>query len=345
MNRLFLHIGTHKTGTTTVQRFFDANRESVQAQGYVYPQNSIGGLRDHYAHHRIAHAIAGRPDVGTPDDAQRFFDALRSELAPGQSAVVSAEALYRHVATDPSGLSISTFDAGDGSTGDPLSFIRRVKDCIGDFDVTIMVMLRRQDLFLESLYAEQVMSSSYSANIGSFLEKRGWLADYEQRLGMWAEVFGENRISVRLFEPEAFGMPVEQFFLTWLGGTWNDQLTRTPLYNATIPRSLVEFKRTLNNRQPRKVSTIYRRWLEQIAEQAKDGSLPDIGSYFLTYAERNALLEHHAETNRNLARRYFDRDQLFTNTDTIEPYDDPTSLSNASFKKITRQLMRFLADR
>ena len=39
--KLILHIGTAKTGTTTLQHWFASNRESLQVQGIYYP-NSLG---------------------------------------------------------------------------------------------------------------------------------------------------------------------------------------------------------------------------------------------------------------------------------------------------------------
>ena len=44
---LYLHIGTEKTGTTSVQKFFKANRALLAKNGIVYPvapgkQNHMG---------------------------------------------------------------------------------------------------------------------------------------------------------------------------------------------------------------------------------------------------------------------------------------------------------------
>lgn len=42
-NRLILHIGTEKTGSTAIQRFLRANRESLSKQGYAVPE-SLGAI-------------------------------------------------------------------------------------------------------------------------------------------------------------------------------------------------------------------------------------------------------------------------------------------------------------
>ena len=36
-NKLFLHVGSHKTGTTAIQRFAYLNRSTLRAKGFWYP--------------------------------------------------------------------------------------------------------------------------------------------------------------------------------------------------------------------------------------------------------------------------------------------------------------------
>ena len=51
---LVAHVGFHKTGTTSLQASFAANRDTLKAQGVLYPKL---GLK---AHHRAAWALIGR---------------------------------------------------------------------------------------------------------------------------------------------------------------------------------------------------------------------------------------------------------------------------------------------
>ena len=49
MHRLYIHMGTPKTGTTAIQLFLHSNQEILQKQGYQFPNLSsiftgIGGL-------------------------------------------------------------------------------------------------------------------------------------------------------------------------------------------------------------------------------------------------------------------------------------------------------------
>lgn len=337
--KLFLHIGTHKTGTTTIQHFLAANRQALRDQQLVYPDISLVGFKGPRTHHRLAHAIVGRPGAGTRDDVRRFFDELRRDLRDGEAAIVSSEAFYRHVLPGEPG---GAHENAGGATRDTLPFVTAVRDCVGDFEVTVLVMLRRQDLFLESLYAEQVMRSNYVDGIDRFLEERLWLADYDARLATWAEVFGRDSLDVRVFDPAAFAQPIEREFLTRVGGHWDDGLRPAVTRNATLPRCLIEYKRALNGGHPRQVSTQYRKWLEALAASSPPGTLPDLGRYYLTQPRRAEVLAGFEAGNRRVAREHLGRDEVFDST-VPAAYAPPEELRPRHFRQITRRLLRSLA--
>lgn len=48
MTKVILHVGTHKTGTTSIQAALAASRPALQAAGILYPDVSpfLGGRRD-----------------------------------------------------------------------------------------------------------------------------------------------------------------------------------------------------------------------------------------------------------------------------------------------------------
>ncbi len=336
MPEMYLHIGTHKTGTTSVQRFFAQNRERVREHGIFYPSTSIGPFPDHYAHHRVSHAIAGRdPDHGI-DDARAFFAAVAEQRREGERVFISAEPMYRHTMSD-----IDDADRGFEA------YAEQVAACVADFDVTVLVMLRRQDLFLESLYAEHVLSTGYTGTIDDFADERARLLDYESRLRIWAHAFGDDRLDVRLFEPKQFGMPIEQLFVEWLGADWSDSFEIGARRNVTLQRVLVEFKRMLNSPdQGSKINTQYRRWLEKLAQTQAAKDFPDLGKYYLQPRDRVELVERHEKGNRIVAERYLARGRLFEEpiADQLADYVDRPVLSDEDFRKISRILVRMIAN-
>ena len=95
MARLFLHIGTYKTGTSYLQYLFDRNRDRLAQAGILYPR--IGPVP---AHHALAAAWGDIPDLpracfrdGGPD---RLWEDLvrRHARAPG-TVLLSSEVFSR----------------------------------------------------------------------------------------------------------------------------------------------------------------------------------------------------------------------------------------------------------
>lgn len=336
MPELVIHVGTHKTGTTSVQRFFSRNRAKLRDAGIWYPSPSVAGLPDHYAHHRIAHAVGGTDAELGFDDAVTFFDTLRSKARDGEKIFLSAEPLYRHVIVDE--------DSRDSDRY--LNFAQRFRQAVGDFDITLMFMFRRQDLFAESLYAEHVMSSGYTHPIEKFLNERAPLFDYSERLGVWSRAFPDAAIAVDLFEPKKFEHPIERKFVEWIGGMWSDEYEQGAARNVTLPRTLVEFKRQINTTgQGTAVNATFRGWLEQLAQMPAAESFPDLGKYYLQPDARLALLDEHVEGNGSIAQRYFDRDELFTESvlDDLRKYGRTPGLNPQEYRKISKLLFRMIA--
>lgn len=94
MARLILHIGAHKTGTTSVQKFFKMNEGALAAHGVAYP---LTGRKN-------AHYILAAPWISgmehrhgfTPADGLKTWDHLDREWADHDGVVfISSEAFCR----------------------------------------------------------------------------------------------------------------------------------------------------------------------------------------------------------------------------------------------------------
>ncbi|MEV8360181.1 hypothetical protein [Microbacterium sp. NPDC076895] len=332
MSKLLLHIGTHKTGTTSVQHFFASNRDALRAQGIFYPPTDLGGqFGDQYAHHAIAHAIANVSGDGTgASRAKAYFDALRDRVVPGETVVISAEPLYRHRLRDAQGKSLGR-----------MAYLRAVRDAIGDFDVSVIAMVRRQDLFLESLYSENIMAGTYRDPIERFIADRAPQADYAQRLAEWGAVFGSENIHVRPYEAAEYGASLERYFLQWVGGTVSDSLTFGSRRNVTVPRELVEFKRVINASIEPAWNAPVRHWVETMARR-QASSFGALGKFYLTSEQRARVLQAAEPGNRDVARQYLGRSELFSDT-TLPLQADPPPLPHHTFEEIAGSMVGSLA--
>jgi len=183
---LLLHVGTHKTGTSSIQAFMEGNRDRLLARGIHYPRScSVYGGN----HSPLCGVMAPDPRddrwVGMPGwDA--FVAECREAAAP--TVVVSGEIfcnrmLDRKQAVRIRDLFLALFDS-----------------------ITIVVYLRRQDEFVRSLYLEAVKhGSSNQSDLGQDFEATARRlaarhGDYLHLIRILDEVFGRERLRIRVFE-------------------------------------------------------------------------------------------------------------------------------------------------
>ena len=179
---VIVHIGSHKTGTTTIQRFAASHRAALRERGLWYPSYEEIGLSGHYGHHDFAHAIAGIEDRLSARDAERFADLIRKGIRPGETALISAEPIYRHLLPQDA-------EYWPGRRG----YAERLKEVIGVEDATILCVFRRQDSFARSLYQEKIKSRKYVESFRQFLVNQRYEFEYHRQLTLFREVFGKVR--------------------------------------------------------------------------------------------------------------------------------------------------------
>jgi hypothetical protein len=335
---LFLHIGTHRTGTTSIQWFCDANRRALAKAGIYYPSFAIGRYHSHYAHHALAHATAGDSSQMDLRDVTRFLSLVRRRMGRGRACLISAEPYYRH-----------RLPAADGrpSFG---RYIDRVAETFADFDVTVLVMVRRQDLFLESLYAEHVMATDYTSTIGDFAASHHGVLDYRGRLEAWSQAFGRQRVRVLPYEPSLLDRPLERAFLEWLGIEWSEAFhIDADRRNVRLTRACVEFKRMANaaGEFDPEANTVLRGWIEDLGGDDAGVGIPDLGEYYLAPADRLELMADFADDNRLVANEYLGREELFTRgiEADIENYSGDLRLSDADRLAMAHLLLHRLSKR
>ena len=164
--RLIVHIGTQKTGSTSLQRSLHESPEALAQAGVRYAAlDRSGRALKHVSVLRAARS----PESAV---AQTEFNALMAELAaPGiHSLIVSEERFWK----------------GDLT---PLSFFAKFRPAC---EVVVVVCLRRQDLYVESLY-NQTIRTGLQAECRPIAEF--WRAadvaerlDYHRLLSAWRTV-------------------------------------------------------------------------------------------------------------------------------------------------------------
>ncbi len=183
---LYLHIGMHKTGTTSLQRALAANKAALAAQGFAY----VTGFNDNNLH--------------------EFVGKREEEVLADSGFHLKKREEFIKVLTAPTETKII------GSSESFSYFFRRVaiqnleKLLRPHFkDIRIICYLRRQDQLAISHHQEgakpqdkpaaKIYGHSPTA-LPQHTEMSPLYLDYATRIGHWAVVFGDAAITLRIFD-------------------------------------------------------------------------------------------------------------------------------------------------
>lgn len=237
MARIILHIGTHKTGTTTIQRTLAKYRGRLRARGIWYPSYAEFGMRAHYAHIGMANALGGDHPTYTPAEAERFFAGVAAGAARHDATLLSAESFYRQTLGET-----SPQEAPDAESYWAMrdAYIARLRSLIGPAEIALV--LRERDAFAESLYQEHVKVTRYARPFARFIDEFWFHFDYAGQISAWRRHFPE----VHVFAFGAIrGRDIAKRLLNRLGLA-PGRLTPVANQNASLPHDAVILKRACN---------------------------------------------------------------------------------------------------
>lgn len=189
---IVLHVGTHKTGTTSIQRFLGHNRALLHQHDADFFRGRFMG-----ANHVELHIAAMRADRMSPvkcnlrltptdEFVHETAEAVRAfiERSPSRTLIFSAE-----------GLSYLRF-AGE---------MEVLKSILGQNPTKIVIALRDKADFLRS-YTRQLQKQGFatSSEQGSFayVEDDSWLVDYDALVDAYSAAFGSENVIVMNYEDE-----------------------------------------------------------------------------------------------------------------------------------------------
>jgi hypothetical protein len=296
---LTIHIGTHKTGSSAIQKFCDNQRTELLARGTLYPRCEF-----RFGHHDLAWALSGS-----------------GRARRDQS--LTAEDIASDILAHAHGVSHILISSEDFENLDTPA-IQRLRSLFSRCETTVVVYVRRQDSALLSIYAQRITGGvRYQGTLSELADRlKPRRLDYWKLASRWAAVFGTAAVRVRPFERSCFleGNVIPDF-LQLVGiearglpySQWLD--TNKSLHPLTL-----EMLRRLNavpvegprRRLIRKIETIAAAYPRTTID------FPAV--------KRRAFLEQFRESNQRVAQTWLGRNDLFLEEIPEDPSFDATTV-------------------
>lgn len=293
---IILHIGWHKTGTTSIQEFLKKNSNKLIHENKVYyPDEGLIGC----AHHQIAWVLKGQ-DSSPWGKLDISNDSLLIEKA--------IESCKKH---DCENLIFSSEEFCTFSEKDIIKLHGILKDEINK--VTVIIYIRRQDLLIESSYNMEVKwwGRRLSDEFQQYVKNKTPYIKYDVILDKWANVFGLESIKVRLYDTN--NMPQNDIRMDFCLATGinpdNLIFDNTRINDSLGPLSLA-FLKILNK------LAMSREDHEKIVFKLLDRENPSKCVLF-DPQERIEFMEHLNASNKKLEKFSINTDLLTVNPDTL----------------------------
>lgn len=172
---LYIHVGMNKTGSTTIQTMFFHNRNYFANQGIYYPFTGA-----EICHHNVLDAVHDNPFWGLSDKYMKLLQNDIETVKP-EKCLLSSEVFYYWI--------------------DKKKVAEAIKSIFRDYQIKIIVYIRRVDKWLPSVYKHRIMQFNYSV-----LDKSLRYIDHIKKLESIKSAFsiGNNAIIIRPFEVQQF---------------------------------------------------------------------------------------------------------------------------------------------
>ena len=283
--KFILHIGAHKTGTTTIQEFCALNRDALQSVGLIYPDLRHIEGRERNSHHGLAAAMSSSPRARPQEyEVREFIRELATSCSDHDAALFSAESIWRHV-RKPS-------ESGDFWEGHQ-NYLLALKDLFAPHRTEIVLVLRRQDTFAESLFQENVKMRFYNKSFETFIGAFAHFWAFRRRIEMLREIF--DSVTVLPFEAMSRS-DLCASFLDAIGVKVFDAHP-VPRKNTGLPTQVVLFLQQMNARLDKDAARSLRRHLMNLSvdgafdfEPIRLFSSDERRSFLDTFADENAWL-------------------------------------------------------
>ncbi len=306
MKTLYLHIGTPKTATSSVQRYCFRNNEILNENSYSYPLMP-------FRYENISKGRNGHFLIQFKRFKGELLEEYKNRLETGLSIVHQEFEKYDNVILSEENL----WRAVNYAVKSPIEILKEDAAEHG-YNIKIVVYLRRQDAFISSRWNQVVkigiMTDSLSENIADIIKNKPLTLDYAATLDNLAAQVGKENIIVRPFVPGRWvNNNIYDDFMDAINFPEDVDLKIPPRdANPGLLNNFFEIQRQININEnltdaENKLFVPYSKSISKKTEEHYKYTL-------LSKEETESLLARYEEGNNRIAKEYIGVDEpLFDN--------------------------------
>ncbi len=224
---LYIHIGTVKTGTTSIQKFLTDNREILKKKHNLFFPYNYGTSKYPY-YWDFPHHLKNK------NHTLKLLVQEIENIHFLNNIIISSENLHEFLTNQKEIYLLKLFFEKIKNITCIL-YLRQQEDLSTSFYNTELLLNRKEKYFLFEKSKEAI---SYNLDI----------CNHKQTLQWWGEVFGKENLIVRLFDKNEFYQgDLLKDFIHSIGLEWDDEFIIPPKQNESLDLLGIELLKRVNN--------------------------------------------------------------------------------------------------
>ena len=303
IERVVIHIGMTKTGSTALQNFLLINNKNLISEKMFFPLTGLHINMDLRPGRTAGHQSLLINNLKNGNDD--VIEELNNELSNQKeinTILLSAENLF-HSADE--------------------ELIMNIYNTYFGCDVKIIVYLRRQDTWTESIYNEAISGghARETRKFNRFLKNRikeGYL-NYYNILKKWRDAFGKDKIYLRVYEKSINNGGIINDYCKIIGINRNNNyaIPLPTLSNHTyLSKEKIEFLRNINKLPFEDLNIPYKLYMDKLVLYIQSKHLRQ-KPVWMRKKDRVKLLNKFDEMNNIISKEFYNSEKLFPS---IEEY-------------------------
>ncbi len=298
MNTLYIHIGTHKTGTSMIQKTINHNLQMLIDKG-------VSGVLNAHRAKEVSTLTAVNYEL-----IEKISDFTNNELSHYDNTNINKYIMGVEGYSGDTKLGYTNSDVVANTLKQITSNLKNIDN------VKIIVFLRRQDEFIESLYNQMIKQG----DCYSFVEFLDTLPqdsfNWSKLINNYANEFGSENIIIKRYGKkyqDTSTSIIDQFYSALDISPYNYYPAHN--VNESLSRDGFEIMKILNKNIPDETWNS-RKVLQVNMPKSKDEKF----TFFDTIEKKRAYMNLFKESNSLVSKLYFNEDDLFDEDINTLPY-------------------------